>query len=143
MKGDPLPDADHVIRHCYGRSIERDPETLQPVGVTKEAFDDDDPDGLSVTWVEYFAASMDPERAAMEAVRASPRDIRRSHRFGKFNVGRMRAAGRDADTLLSVEHDPIPTNPGHSLIKGLLSESHAELMNRLALDLVALLALAP
>jgi hypothetical protein len=139
LKGDSLPDDDHIIRHCSGRSIERDPDTLEPIGVTKDAFDDDDPDGISVTWVEYFAAAPDPEHAAMQAVRASPRTVRSSHRFGKFNIGRIKLAGSDAGVPLSVEHDPISNNPGHSLLKGLLPEIHTALMNRLALEMVALL----
>jgi hypothetical protein len=119
--------------------IERN-DAGERVGVTKDAFADDDPDGISVTWVEYFAQADDPERAAMEAVRASPRTVRPSHRFGKFNVGLIRAAGRDAGITLAVEHDPMPRNPGHSLIKGLMPDDHADLMNRLALDLIALLS---
>jgi hypothetical protein len=139
LKGDPLPDEDHVIRQCSGTAVERDPETQQPIGITKDAFDDD-PDGVSVTWVEYFAKSPDPERAAMEAIKATPRTVRPTHRFGKFSVGLIRAAGRDAGVPLAVEHDPIPKNPGHSLIKGLAPNDHAELMNRLALDLITLLS---
>jgi hypothetical protein len=119
--------------------IERN-DAREPVGVTKDAFADDDPDGISVTWVEYFAQSADSERATMEAVRATPRTVRPKHRFGKFNVGLIRTAGRDAGVMLAVEHDPIPRNPGHSLIKGLVPEIHAELMNRLALDVIALLS---
>lgn len=41
LKGDPLPDEDHVIRQCSGTAVERDPETQQPIGITKDAFDDD------------------------------------------------------------------------------------------------------
>lgn len=139
LRGDPLPDEDHVIRQCSGTAIERDPETLQAIGITKDAFDDD-PDGVSVTWVEYFAKAPDQERAAMDAVKATPRTVRATHRFGKLNVGLIRAAGRDAGVPLAVEHDPIPRNLGHSLIKGLAPNEHTELMNRLALDVVALLS---
>lgn len=94
--------------------------------------------GFPSPWVEYFAGAADPDRAAMEAVGAS-RTIRPSHRFGKFNVGRIKSAGHDAGVWLVIEHDPIPNNAGHSLIKGLLPDLHIALMNRLALDIVAIL----
>lgn len=74
----------------------------------------------------------------MGAVGATRR-VRPSHRFGKFNVGRIRSAGSDVSVSLAVEHDPLPDNLGHSLLKGLLPCIHAALMNRLALDIVALL----
>jgi hypothetical protein len=138
LKGDPIPDADHVLRHCT-RTVLDCPDGVTPIGVTKDAFADDDPDGVSVTWVEYFANFADPERAAMQAIRAT-RTVRSKHRFGKFNVGRIRAAGIDAGVMLDVEHEPIPGNDGHALISGLVPNEHAGLMNRLALELVALLA---
>ncbi len=137
LKGDPVPDEHHVLRHCSGTAIEKD-DTGEPIGVTKDAFADDDPEGVFVTWIEYFAQSADPERAAINAICAT-RTVRRKNRFAKFNVGLIKAAGRDADVPLGVEHDPIPRNDGHSLIKGLAND-HAELMNRLALDLVGLLS---
>lgn len=138
MRGDPVPDEHHVLRQCSGTALERN-KAGDPIGVTKDALDDDDPDGVSVTWVEYFARSADPDRAAIEAIRATPRTVRPTHRFGKFNVGQIRAAGREVGVSLAVEHDPRPTNPGHSLIKGLVPNDHAGLMARIALDLVALL----
>jgi hypothetical protein len=140
LKGDPVPDEHHVLRHCSGLQIERSPETGEMIGVTKEAFDDDDPDGISVTWVEYFAQSADADRAAIGAIRATPRTVRASHRFAKFNVGRIRTAGQEAGVALGVEQDPVPNNPGHALLKGLVPTNHTELMARLALDLMALLS---
>jgi hypothetical protein len=138
LKGDPLPDEHHVLRHCSGRAIEKDDEG-QPIGLTKDAFDDDDPDGVSVTWIEYFAGASDCERTAIAAI-CGTLTVRRTHRFGKFNVGMIRAVGTDAGVVLGVEHDPIPGNEGHALIKGLVPSEHFALMNRLALELVALLS---
>jgi Nickel responsive protein SCO4226-like len=111
----------------------------QPIGLTKDAFDDDDPDGVSVTWIEYFAGASDCERTAIAAI-CGTLTVRRTHRFGKFNVGMIRAVGTDAGVVLGVEHDPIPGNEGHALIKGLVPSEHFALMNRLALELVALLS---
>jgi hypothetical protein len=139
LKCDPVPDDHHVLRHCSGTAIERDPDTDEPLGVTKDAFDNQDPEGVSVTWIEYFVASGDAERAAIKAIHAT-RTVRRRHLFGKFSVGLIKAAGRDVGVTLAVEHDPIPGNDGHALIKGLVANEHLELMNRLALEVVALLS---
>jgi hypothetical protein len=138
LKGDPVPDEHHVLRHCSGTAIEKS-DTGEKIGVTRDAFVDDDPDGISATWVEYFAQFADPERAAIQAICAT-RTVRPTHRFGRFNVGLIKAAGIDAGATLAVEHDPIPGNDGHALILGLVSNDHAVLMNRLAIELVALLA---
>jgi hypothetical protein len=139
VKGDPVPEEHHVLRHCSGTSIEKD-DAGKPIGVTADAFDDDDPEGISVTWVEYFAQSDDPDRAAIEAIRTIRPGVRPTHRFGKFNVGLIKTAGMEVGVLLGVEHDPISGNDGHSLITGLVPNEHANLMNRLALDVVALLS---
>jgi hypothetical protein len=138
LKGDPVPDEHHVLRHCSGRAIEKD-DAGKPIGVSKDAFDDKDPDGVSVTWIEYFAASEDPE---LEAICATQRmlTIRRTHRLGKFRVGVIREVGRAAGVALVVEHQPEAKNEGHSLIKGLVPADHSALMQRLALELVALLS---
>jgi hypothetical protein len=138
LKGDPVPDEHHVLRHCSGTVIERTGEDLA-IGVTSAAFEDDDPDGVSVTWIEWFGASDDPERAAIDAIRAT-RTVRPRHRFGKFNVGLIKMAGSDAGVDLEVAHDPEPGNGGHSVIVGLKPNAHTELMARLVIDLVALLA---
>lgn len=75
----------------------------------------------------------------MQAICAT-RTVRRTHIFAKFNVGRIRAAGRDARVALAVEHDPALENEGHALILGIVANDHAVLLNRLAIELVALLA---
>jgi hypothetical protein len=139
LKGAPVPDEHHVLRQCSGITIEKN-DAGEPIGVTKDAFADDDPDGISVTWVEYFAQTGDPERAAIAAIRATPRTVRPTHRFGKFKVGKIKSAGRDAGVELGVEHHPDGGNDAHCLIKGLVPGEHANLMNRLALDIVALLS---
>jgi hypothetical protein len=138
LKGDSVPDEHHVLRHCSGRAIERN-DAGEAIGVTKDAFDDKDPDGVSVTWVEYFGEAPDPERAAIAAI-CGTLTVRRTHRFGKFNVGTIKSIGSDAGIALAVEHDPIPGNDGHSLLKGFVPNEHSELMNRLALEVVALLS---
>ena len=135
MKGELLDDEHHVIRHCAGKAVEK--EEGIPVGITRAAFDDDDTDGVSVTWIEYFASADDPEAAAAAVIRAT-RTVRKSNALAKLNVGLVRRAGDLFGVDLDVEHDPLPENPAHSLIKGLTPNQHFELMEQLALDTIAL-----
>lgn len=138
MRGNPVPDADHVLRHCSGTAIEWT-EDREAIGVTTAALYDDDPTGISVTWVESFARSSDPELAAIEAICAT-RTVRPNHRFAKFRVGLIKSAGRDAGVELEVQHNPKERNEGHSVIMGLEPRNHSELIARLVLEIVALLS---
>ncbi len=134
MKGDPLPDADHVIRHCRERDIKADENG--PRGIFPFALDSD-PDGLSVTWMEFFQGSLTDQISSVREAIGRQRRIRKSNRLALLNVGKIRSIGRSFDTELRVEHDPDLTprkeNPAHSLVIGIQAENE-DLKNRLAME---------
>ena len=134
MKGDDLPPEDHILRHCRKGDLktEADGEIL---GVFPSAFEPDN-DGISVTWIEYFAGSWLEKLAAAREALARGLTLRLSHRLALLNVGEVVDAGEAVGALMRVIHDPIETpldneNLAHSLIVGVTADQH-ELMNRIA-----------
>jgi hypothetical protein len=104
-------------------------------GVFSHAFESDD-DGISVTWLEYFAGSSEEQLMAARQAMGRGRTLRASNRLAKLNVAAIVAAGKGVRKPLSVIHDPIkqPTekeNLGHSLIIGVGSDDD-DLRNRIA-----------
>jgi hypothetical protein len=95
-----------------------------------------DDDGISVTWMEYFAGSPLEQLVAARAAMSRGRTLRASNRLAKLNVGEILAAGNSVKKPLSVVHDPIEQplekeNLGHSLILGVAYDDD-DLRNRLA-----------
>lgn len=116
MKGDPIPDSDHVSRYC-------NPSRVQGGQPLAAAFDvRTGEDYLSVNWLEFFrlpnqAQALSEVRAAF---RRKPFDIKATGRFAVLNVGEARQAVKDAATIdLEVREWPDePSDPSHSGIWG-------------------------
>ena len=135
MKGDDLPPEDHVLRHCSSRLLKIDDDSRDILGVFPFAFEPD-ADGISVTWVEFFAGSPSERLAAAREALGRRRALRRTHRLAKLNVGDVLSAGKAVGVATRVVHDPIEAPPdkenlAHSLIVGVTADQH-ELMNRIA-----------
>lgn len=114
MKGDRLPDQDHVSRYCA-------PQTApdgQPTGASfmlKPGHD-----FLSVNWLEYFASR--DQQAQLTQLRQEIRmNLAVNGKFAVLNVGEVvdyvKENGPD-NRLLSVLHEPNDDNPSHSGIHG-------------------------
>ena len=114
MKGDPLPDRDHISRYCRFTTLVND----QPSGASfmlrpAEEF-------LSVNWLEFFGVEGRQEQ--MTQVR---KDIRLKlaprAKFAVLDVGNVieyvKENGPD-NRILSVLHEPNEDDPSHSGIHG-------------------------
>jgi hypothetical protein len=119
VKGDQIPDADEVLRHCRSTDWSSDGRTEK---VSGEAFIPDT-DGVSVTWVQFFPGRRDEQLRAARAAIASGLKIRQSHRFAVIGVGEVVHTGRQRGVQLNVAHDPLQVgairNDAHCLILGI------------------------
>jgi len=124
VKGDRLPPAHHVARHCYGKKGLDFDETGKPIGVLPAAFHVDD-DGVSVNWVEHYPGNFLEQLNATRRVIKETRNVdRKKHRLAILGVERIEQTGALNGAQFWAEHDPTcdppeDRNPGHSLIKGL------------------------
>jgi hypothetical protein len=116
MKGEIIPDQDHVMRLCGGSHLREDgsvaPTAFRPrVG---EAF-------LSVNWVEHLNLSTRFEQIVeLCRVLSSKRSIGKKAKLALLNVGQIHASHFSAFLSLEVRHQPETTPPdvSHSGIYG-------------------------
>lgn len=101
MKGDRIPDSDHVVRHCSGRSVDGG-------HVMALAFELKEHEYLSVNWLEYFGVIS--REAQVDAVWHELQNyltLRKSGRLAVLNVGDARAVIESELSLkLTVSHEP-------------------------------------
>ena len=114
MRGDRLPDKDHISRYCKFKSLVND----QPSGASFMLRTDDE--FLSVNWLEYFGLKDCQEQ--MSQVRQNIRlNLAPRAKFAVLNVGNVinyvRENGPD-NRVLSVLHEPEEDDPSHSGIHG-------------------------
>lgn len=122
MKGDPLPDADHVLRYAGGSTVDEGKVTGTAFLWTKTAPDDA---GLSVNWMEKFEGTTEERIQRV-------RDLARltygaTAKLAQLNVGRVKTyvAAEAPDTILDIIEDPLPAkdahpeDPSHSAITNL------------------------
>lgn len=84
--------------------------------ITPEAFRVD-PDGISVTWKEYFTEPPEAiQQAAMEMKKA--RKPSRSGVLAQANVGRILEVATKLQLAAKVTHTPIDENRAHASITG-------------------------
>ena len=112
MKGEPLPDQDHISRYCAPKTAPDGKPTgasfmLRPI----------DP-FLSVNWMEYFGdigqdAQINKIRESIELSLAA------SGSFAVLNVGAiLDQVQRNSEIQLDVLYEPTPGDPSHSGIHG-------------------------
>jgi hypothetical protein len=109
-----LPADSTVILYCSPTKFEKiDGKYVAP---SIDAFRKD-PDGISVTWVEFFRPpppSTDQAKAAM----ATNLTINKNAVFAVAKVGQILDLAMKENLAVTVDHDPIEGNSGHTLIKG-------------------------
>jgi hypothetical protein len=113
MKGQVIPDSDHVARYCKASSIE-DGEILATAFMVREG-----EEYLSVNWLEDLKRS---DRASqvrdLQKLFATKLKVRAAARIAILNVGALRAKVQRESTdrrLLPVLHEPIiPDDPSHA-----------------------------
>ena len=114
MRGDRLPDKDHISRYCKFTSLVND----QPSGTSFMLRTDDE--YFSVNWLEYFGLKDCQEQ--MSQVRQNIKlNLAPRGKFAVLNVGNVinyvRENGPD-NRVLSVFHEPEEDDPSHSGIHG-------------------------
>lgn len=134
MKYEKLPSPHHVLRQITPSRLRKDGDG-NIVGILGEAFEKIEPDGLSVTWVEYWdGEEFDRGFKAREAT-----EKERPMKKGGYACGNVAAiieAGKLHKKDLSVKHDPTDLNEGHTLVK--VPEHDPELFDRLAREVFTL-----
>ena len=133
MKGDAVPDPDHISRWCGGSHV--NPETGAPAPGAFMLRPADKDRSLSVNWLE-FLRQLDRQSEISEIQRILAKKLRvgSRSRIAVLNVFRSRVSvsrktsGRIA---ISVEHDPVSMpdvwdDPSHSGIYGLPLEESDE-----------------
>jgi hypothetical protein len=110
-----LPPEDHVMRLVAPSRLRKD-ENNVVVGVSHTAFRRrDDEDGLSVTWIEYFAGVRAvQEVAAVHAFRASNVTPGKNSAFAIGNVGGICAACNARPYTVRIVHSPTTDNLAHA-----------------------------
>ena len=118
MKNDPIPNDNHVSRHCGFLHIDRKGR------ITGQAFRPRvSEEYLSVNWLEYFkSAGLNTQ---MQEIRTTlmrkGRKIGAQSKFAVLNVGELKeyVGKKSVDgSVLSVLHEPEENDPSHSGIYG-------------------------
>lgn len=120
MRGDLLPDDDHVVRYVR-------PGLIDDEEVTGGAFHRKEGEiALSINWLDYFRDQ--PKKQQVREVRRLFRvQVRPNGRFAELNVGQTKRHLADELEALKFVEDPLaadPENghdedPSHALIEGL------------------------
>jgi len=112
MKGDPLPDQDHISRYCATKNA---PDG-KPTGASFMLGQDEE--FLSVNWMEHFGdigqdAQINKIREYIELSLAA------SGLFAVLNVGAiLDQVQRNSEIQLAVLHEPTQGDPSHSGVHG-------------------------
>jgi hypothetical protein len=127
MKGEAVPDADHIARQCGGASVSEDGTTIdgsafrlkEKAGVWEEY--------LSVNWLEHL--DRDDRQRQLELLRgvfiAKGRKLGAKSKFAVHQVGPLRdhiRSNAPDRRALDVVHEPFDDDESHSGVYGLEAE---------------------
>lgn len=85
MKGDRLPDKDHISRYCAPKTIREDSKIGASAFILRES-----EESLSVNWLEYLNCSdRESEIAEIRRVYSLKLDVRAKAKLAVLNVGEM------------------------------------------------------
>lgn len=135
MKGQAIPDSDHVARYCKASTIENG--EVQPTAFMLRVGEE----YLSVNWLEILTCpDRNSEIIALRGLYSSKLTVGPTARIAILNVGafRTKVAQESPDMRqLRVLHEPIiPEDPSHSGIYGIPSDGDiiAELIAQTILE---------
>ncbi len=118
MKGDELPNRDHVVRYVKP-SMVREDGTVDGADFRLRPHRPDDI-GLSVNWLEIFGS--DHAHQLDEVRRLSRLRLKATGRFAEMNIGEVRSkVAQELDTL-GIVHCPLEATADHEA-----DPSHAEI----------------
>lgn len=113
MRGDRLPDQDHISRYCRPKTLQEDGQPSRTSFMLRpnEEF-------LSVNWLEYF--NLPNRQAQITQVRRVIRlTLQATAKIAVLNVGGiLDRVYRNSDQVLAVLHEPEQDDPSHSGIHG-------------------------
>lgn len=115
--GDPLPPADHIVRHCRGSAF--DPDTEEVTG-TAFFVTGSNHTSVSVNWLEWFDGSVAEQ---LEALRHFVElNVTRTWKMATLNVGdcceRINKLEMDQQTSVDIRYEPTKNDPSHAGISG-------------------------
>jgi hypothetical protein len=133
MKGDTIPDNDHISRLCHNKHVAD--EHIQATAFQLRR----DEDSLSVNWLECLkCSSRENEIAEMRKIYAETFSrVGTRAKIAVPNVGEVREKvrlGSPDKRNIDVLHDPKPEDPSHSEIYNLKLDN--ELIAELILEVV-------
>ena len=114
MKGDQVPDSDHISHYCKGTSIEADGSINGTAFQIREG-----EEYLSVNWLEFLKkTSRNEEIAEVRNVLQTKLKLGSRSRIAVANVGSLVNHVWEK-RILNVKHEPeLPDDPSHSGIFG-------------------------
>jgi len=132
MKGDAIPDSDHVARYCK-------PSTIEDGEIMATAFQIRlGEESLSVNWLEYLECSNRSEEITMIRNAYSKKlKVTSNAKIAVLNIGNTREkvmSGSDDQRNLEFKHDPSRQDPSHSGIYNINHED--ELISELILSAI-------
>ena len=121
MKGDPIPDQDHISRYCSAMHC---PENGQVTGTAFQLRQIEE--CLSVNWLEFFHLA-DRQEEIREVRKVLRLKLGAKAKIAVLNVGEtikyVRTQSPDARNL-SMLHEPEEDDPSHSGIYGFQYDDH-------------------
>ncbi|MDA2927173.1 hypothetical protein MYX78_08070 [Acidobacteria bacterium AH-259-G07] len=123
MKGDFVPDTDHVSRYCSRSRLTEEGKVTAAAFQLKEH-----EQSISVNWLEFLSQpNRQAEIAEVRKVLTSNRiTLRRTGRIAVLNVGETRnhvySATHPDSKDLHILHDPLPNDSSHSGIFGVMMD---------------------
>lgn len=113
MRGNRLPDQDHISRYCRPKTLQEDGQPYRASFMLRpnEEF-------LSVNWLEYL--DLPDRQAQITQVRQVIRlTLQATAKIAVLNVGGiLDRVHRNSDRVLAVFHEPEQDDPTHSGIHG-------------------------
>lgn len=141
MKGDIIPDRNHIARYCGFGVLNEDGE-VGPSAFMLKAKDTDE--GLSVDWLEFLKRSSRKDAIIeMRNVYASRFGVGTKAKIAILNVGNVRQIVREEKSLdnreLKVLHDPLTSEGDQSPHSGIYNLKHdddliSELLAQVVID---------
>jgi hypothetical protein len=118
--GDPLPDADHVLRYVRKKFVDND-QIAGDAFLTRPPEKDDGP---SVNWMEFFSGETTSQIAEIRKIKRMKYEKR--GRVAKLNVGYTKKyLQQSAELAIDCLYDPLsalddgtPADPSHTYLKG-------------------------
>lgn len=121
MKGDPIPDSDHVLRYVRRSLIDEEGAPSGPAFLSRPR----DDNSASYNWLEYYSGSDDERLAEIRKRRRleyRPRDV-----LAKLNTHHVlsRLHEEFEDCGVAIVHDPLDPDETYELD----DQSHALMLN--------------